>query len=135
MCLSFANFQHILHQQKKFEIINFKWLNTELLELISVVSSDYRADIFFAASLLFMGLNFCFHWSISAAQWPGKCCCLVQSCLLHEILQSSLMIAIWFLLFKALKSHTMVVRHTKQVQSLLSIMLKLLFLAYIRFLI
>ena len=31
---------------KKFEIINFKWLNTELLELISIVSADCRADIF-----------------------------------------------------------------------------------------
>ena len=31
---------------KKFEIINFKWLNTELLELISIVSVDCRADIF-----------------------------------------------------------------------------------------
>ena len=31
---------------KKFEIINFKWLNTELLELISIVSADCRTDIF-----------------------------------------------------------------------------------------
>ena len=31
---------------KKFEIINFEWLNAKLLELISTVSSDYRADIF-----------------------------------------------------------------------------------------
>ena len=31
---------------KKFEIINFEWLNTRLLELISVVSSDSRADTF-----------------------------------------------------------------------------------------
>ena len=31
---------------KKFEIINFAWLNTKLLELISIVSSDCRADIF-----------------------------------------------------------------------------------------
>ena len=30
---------------KKFEIINFKWLNTELLELISIVSADCRTDI------------------------------------------------------------------------------------------
>ena len=31
---------------KKFEIINFEWLNTNLLELISIVSLDCRADIF-----------------------------------------------------------------------------------------
>ena len=33
---------------KKFEIINFEWLNPKLLELISIVSSDCRteSDIF-----------------------------------------------------------------------------------------
>ena len=31
---------------KKFEIINFEWLNPKLLELISIVSSDSRTDIF-----------------------------------------------------------------------------------------
>ena len=31
---------------KKFEIINFEWLNPKLLELISIVSSDCRTDIF-----------------------------------------------------------------------------------------
>ena len=29
-----------------FEIINFKWLNKKLLELIFIVSLDGRADIF-----------------------------------------------------------------------------------------
>ena len=32
---------------KKFEVINFERLNTKLLELISIVSSDCRADIFY----------------------------------------------------------------------------------------
>ena len=31
---------------KKFEIINFEWLNTKLLELISFVPLDCSADIF-----------------------------------------------------------------------------------------
>ena len=49
-----------------FEIINFKWLNTKLLELISIVSLDCRADIFdcsFAAvcgaKLSFLSNDFC----------------------------------------------------------------------------
>ena len=31
---------------KKFLILNFEWLDTKLLELIYIVSSDYRADVF-----------------------------------------------------------------------------------------
>ena len=31
---------------KKFLILNFEWLDTKLLELIYIVSSDYRADMF-----------------------------------------------------------------------------------------
>ena len=42
----FCHFQHILCPQKSFKIINFEQLNTKLLDLISVVSSDCRADIF-----------------------------------------------------------------------------------------
>ena len=49
-----------------FEIINFKWLNTKLLELISIVSLDWRADVFacsFAAvcgaELSFLSNDFC----------------------------------------------------------------------------
>ena len=53
-------------QPKKFEI-NFKWLNIKLLELISIVSSDCRADIFLTALLLFTVLNFHFHQTISVA--------------------------------------------------------------------
>ena len=42
-------FRHFLPHSsstKMFEIINFKWLNKKLLELIFIVSSDCRADIF-----------------------------------------------------------------------------------------
>ena len=46
MCSSFITFQHIPRPQKKFEIINFEWLNTKLLELIYIVSSDCRTVIF-----------------------------------------------------------------------------------------
>ena len=46
LCSSFITFQHILRPQKKFEIINFEWSNTKLLELIFVVSLDCRSDIF-----------------------------------------------------------------------------------------
>ena len=42
----FRHFSAHSSSTKKFEIINFEWLNTRLLELISVVSSDFRADIF-----------------------------------------------------------------------------------------
>ena len=42
----FRHFSAHSSSTKKFEVINFKWLNTKLLELISVVSSDCRADIF-----------------------------------------------------------------------------------------
>ena len=42
----FRHFSAHSSSTKKFEIINFEWLNTRLLELISVVSSDSRADIF-----------------------------------------------------------------------------------------
>ena len=42
------DFRHIsAHSSStKFEIINFEWLNTKLLELISIVSSGCRPDIF-----------------------------------------------------------------------------------------
>ena len=42
----FRHFSAHSSSSKKFEIINFEWLNTRLLELISVVSSDSRTDIF-----------------------------------------------------------------------------------------
>ena len=45
MCTSFVTSAHS-SSTKKFEIINFKWLNTKLLELISIVSLDCGADIF-----------------------------------------------------------------------------------------
>ena len=46
--LEFCQFSaQFLCPQKSFKIINFEWLNTKLLDLISVVSSDCRADIFF----------------------------------------------------------------------------------------
>ena len=45
--LEFCQFSaQFLCPQKSFKIINFEWLNTKLLDLISVVSSDCRADIF-----------------------------------------------------------------------------------------
>ena len=64
-------FRHFLAHSsstKKFEIINFEWLNPKLLELISIVSSDCRTEIYFlSASLLFTMLNFCFHKIFSIA--------------------------------------------------------------------
>ena len=42
----FCHFSAHSLSTKKFEIIKFKWLNTKLLELISIVSLDCRADIF-----------------------------------------------------------------------------------------
>ena len=81
-------FRHFLPHSsstKMFEIINFKWLNKKLLELIFIVSSDCRADIFassFAAvnsaELLFL-LN----------DFSGLVTWLAWSCMLCVILQSS----------------------------------------------
>ena len=44
--LEFRHFKVHSSFTKKFEIINFEWLNTKLLELISFVSLDCSADIF-----------------------------------------------------------------------------------------
>ena len=67
--LTVCEFRHFsVHSSstKMFEILNFKWLNTKLLELISIVSLDCRADIFacsFAAicgaKLSFLSNDFC----------------------------------------------------------------------------
>ena len=42
----FRHFSAHSSSTKKFQIINFEWLHTKLLELIYIVSSDCRADIF-----------------------------------------------------------------------------------------
>ena len=40
----FRHFSAHFSSTKEFEIINFEWLKTKLLELISIVSSDSRTD-------------------------------------------------------------------------------------------
>ena len=42
----FRHFSAYSLSTKKFLILNFEWLDTKLLELIYIVSSDYRADMF-----------------------------------------------------------------------------------------
>ena len=62
----FRHFSAHSSSTKKFEIIKFGWLDTKLLELISIVSSDCRADIFsysfaivYSAELLIPSNEYC----------------------------------------------------------------------------
>ena len=45
-CVRVSSLFSAFFVRKKFEIINFEWLNTKLLELIHIVSSDCRTDSF-----------------------------------------------------------------------------------------
>ena len=65
-----------------FEIINFKWLNKKLLELIFIVSSDCRADIFASSFAAVNSAELLF----SLNDFSGLVTWLARSCMLRVIL-------------------------------------------------
>ena len=84
-------FRHFLPHSsstKMFEIINFKWLNKKLLELIFIASSDCKADIF-ASSFAAVNSD---ELLFSSNDFSGFVTWLVRSCMLRVILQSSLVL-------------------------------------------